>query len=124
MIKPFLKTLSLAFVTFAAATSFGLEQKPGPHRAAMSIESVRFACSTQADIERGWENQQALLEARLAAKASEALRVPGAIISPPFPNFAKYRTDVPSLTTSRRNAKPANSTGRQSTGRASATHRM
>lgn len=54
-----------------------------------------MACSTQADVARGWEYQLERLETRLAAKPAQAVEVRGAIIAAPFPTFAPYRTDLP-----------------------------
>jgi hypothetical protein len=99
MIKPLLKTLSFSFVTLASAAILSAsEQSPGSDRGP-GPESARVGCSTQADIDQGWEEQMALLEKRLAEKEAEGLAVPGAIITPPFESFAPYRTDLPSTAT-------------------------
>ncbi len=120
MIKPVFKTLSLSFAALAAAAmSAAPEQNPSRHLSATSADPVRFDCATLVEIERGWEHQQQLLEARLAGKASESVKVPGAIISPPFPTFAPYRTDVPSATSARRGSKAS----RPSTGRGASANK-
>ena len=120
MIKPAFKTLSLSFAALAAAAmSAASEQNTLRRLSATSAEPVRFECATQVEIERGWEHQQQLLEARLAAKASESVKVPGAIISPLFPSFAPYRTDVPSVTSARKGSKAS----RPSTGRGASANK-
>lgn len=100
MIKPTLKTLSFAFVTLASASVLmASEQGPSPDRSAAPADSARAGCAARADIDLGWEEQLALVEKRLAEKEAEGLRVPGAIIAPPFETFAPYRTDVPPTVT-------------------------
>ena len=108
MIKSILKTLSFSFVTFAAAAILSAsEQGTAADRATASADSARVGCSTQADINQGWEEQQALLEKRLAEKEAEGLAVPGAIIVPPFETFAPYRTDVPAAVNAAKAVKSA-----------------
>ena len=108
MTKSVLTTLSLLFFTLAAAVpSPASEPGASRHFASTPIESTRFGCSTQTEIDFGWEQQQQLIEARLAARSSEGLSVPGAIISPPFPAFAPYRAEVPSASVAGKTSKPA-----------------
>lgn len=109
MIKPVLKTMSFAFVVVfaSAAMSRASDQNPSGPLADLSIGDEHLACSARADVDRGWEQQQELLEARLAARGADGILVPGAIISPPFPEFPAYRVDVPSSTLARRGSKSA-----------------
>lgn len=105
MIKPAFKTRSLSFVVLAAAVSTASTQSPLLHFSGMNSDKVSMRAS-QSEIDRGWERQQRLLDARLAARAAEGAFVPGAIIVPPFPSFAPYRTDLPKAN-ARRAFKPA-----------------
>ncbi len=82
MIKPVLKTVSLSFLVFGVAAF-----APAAERAEASFDSARFGCSSAAEIERGWEAQQQLVEERLAARGALAVEIPGTIISPPLPGF-------------------------------------
>ena len=88
MIKPVLKTLSLSFAVFAAASVSADEQNPTMHLASLSVESVREVCKPQELIDRGWDQQIELLEARLEMKDAP-LTVPGAIIASPFDDASK-----------------------------------
>lgn len=125
MIKSALKTLSFAFVTLGfAVASPAAEQGPSLHFASMSIESAASSCSPQAVIDLGWEYQQALLEERLALRSEGELKVPGAIISPPFASFPPYRKDDPTTAEPRRTSKRANTSASHSAGRASVARRM
>lgn len=88
MIKPIVKTLSLSFVMLAGASiAPAAEQIPVLNLASVSVDALRVGCSSSAEIERGWEAQQQLLQERLAAKAAEAIQIPGAIISSPLTEF-------------------------------------
>ena len=91
MMKHASPTLAFSLVFFAGAAS--------AHASSGAVTSVtpstEVACSTRQDVDRGWEFQMELLEARLAAKGSQSLEVKGAIIRAPFPDFAPYRKDVP-----------------------------
>ena len=88
MIKPIVKTLSLSFVMLAgAAIAPATEQIPLLNLASVPADTLRVGCSTTAEIERGWEAQQQLLQERLAAKAAETVQVPGTIISTPLTEF-------------------------------------
>lgn len=114
MIKPFLKSLSFSFVTFATvALISALEQGRPVDRSDPRVEFLRPGCVSQSEIDRGWEEQQLLLEGRLAEKATDGLLVPGAIITPPFESYAPYRTDPPRILTA---AKPGRTARRQSVG--------
>ena len=113
MTKSVLTTLSLSFFTLAAAVPSPAFAQSGPmHLASAPIEPTRPGCSMQAEIDLGWERLQQVIEARMAARSSEVLRVPGAIISPPFPAFAPYRTDVPSASVAGKTPKPSNRAAR------------
>lgn len=88
MIKPIVKTLSLSFVMLAgAAHASASEQIPLLNLASIPAETLRVGCASNAEIERGWEAQQQLLQERLAAKAAETIQVPGTIISTPLTEF-------------------------------------
>jgi|CXWL01.1.fsa_nt_gi hypothetical protein len=88
MIKPIVKTLSLSFVMLAgAAIASASEQSPLMNLAAVPVDALRVGCSSTAEIERGWEAQQQLLQERVAAKAAETVHVPGTIISTPLTEF-------------------------------------
>ena len=91
MTKPVLKTLSLAFVAFAAVSASAAEQGPMLHLATLPA-ALNASCTAQVEIERGWEAQQRLLDERLAAKGM-AIEIPGTIISPPLPDFGTTRAD-------------------------------
>ncbi len=98
MTKPVLKTLSLAFVAFGAVSASAAEQGQMLHLAplanvANAPVALSASCTAQAEIERGWEAQQRLLDERLAAKGAAA-QIPGTIISPPLPDFGATRTDA------------------------------
>jgi hypothetical protein len=124
MIKTVLKTLSLSLVALGlAATSSAREQNRALLLMSMPPAESMVGCSPQAEIDRGWEFQQELLEARLAAKGPEAVNVPGAIIEPPFPSFAPYRTDLPSSIEALENARPSASTSRPSRTRRANTNK-
>ena len=99
MIKPIVKTLSLSFVMLAgAAIASATEQIPLLNLAAVPAETLRVGCSSTAEIERGWEAQQQLLQERLAAKAAETVQVPGAIISTPLTEFMpQVRASAPAV---------------------------
>ncbi len=113
MTKTVLTTLSLSFLTLAAAApSPASEQSGARHFTSTPIESARVDCSAQAEIDLGWEYQQQLIAAGLAARSSEALSVPGAIISPPFPSFAPYRAEVPSARVVGKTSKPSRGASR------------
>jgi hypothetical protein len=108
MIKSVFKTLSLSFITLAATaatTSAGQGAILG--LGAVPKDSTHVACATRADVDRGWEDQQRLVEKRLAEKAAEGLAFPGAIVVPPFESFAPYRKDVPKVAAARKNQKTA-----------------
>lgn len=88
MIQSALKTLSLSLGAVAMAAS------ASAHYGSSTLDPARVAplaaqagCSPQQVIDRGWELQRELLEARLAAKGPESVEVPGTIIAPPFPGF-------------------------------------
>ncbi len=113
MTRSVLTTLSLSFFTLAAAAPSPAFQQGDPrHSASAAVESTVSGCSTQAEIDLGWEYQQKLIEARLAARSSEGLSVPGALIVPPFPAFAPYRPDVPSASVAGETAKPSSRASR------------
>ena len=96
MIKPVLKTLSLSFTVLATASmASAAEQNPRAQLASMALDSVTVACATQADVDRGWDYQVELLEARLAAKSQVAAELPGTVVTPPFEKLAPYRADLP-----------------------------
>jgi hypothetical protein len=95
MIKPVFKTLSLSVVVLSAVAYAGSGQTRLLHVSAMPKTSMSEVRISKSDIDLGWELQQKRLDARLAAKAASGELVPGAIIVPPFPTFAPYRTDVP-----------------------------
>lgn len=95
MIKPIVKTVSVsAFALMIVTSASALGQNATPRLASMSVESSIATCSSQADIERGWEYQQELLEARLAARGHPDVAVPGAIITSPFGSFPPYRSEA------------------------------
>lgn len=88
MIKPIVKTLSLSFVMFAsAAIASASEQIPLLNLASVPVDTLTVGCSSSAEIERGWEAQQQLLQERLAARAAETVQPPGTIISSPLTEF-------------------------------------
>ena len=121
MTKSALTTLSLSFFTLAAPVSSPAAQQNGPlSLASMPIESVRFAPSSQVEIDLGWEQQQRLIDSRLAAKASEPLSVPGAIISSPFPGFPPFNGEGSAAGASGKSPKPSS---RGSRPRDLATHK-
>jgi hypothetical protein len=95
MIKPVFKTLSLSVVVLSAVAYAGSGQTRLLHVSAMPKTSMSEVRVSKSEIDLGWELQQKRLDARLAAKAALGELVPGAIIVPPFPSFAPYRTDVP-----------------------------
>ena len=102
MTKPVLKTLSLSFTVLAtAAMASAAEQKPRTQLASMALDSVTVACATQADVDRGWDYQVELLEARLAAKNQVAAELPGTVVTPPFEKLAPYRADLPTAVAAR-----------------------
>ena len=122
MNKPVFKTLLLSLAVVLSATiAPAHEQVSALHLSALPANSARFACATQEEIERGWEHQQQLLDARLAAKEPQGVRVPGAIISPPFPDFAPYRSDAPIARATRKGSKPASGANRRLTERGSSS---
>ena len=95
-----LKTLSLSSLALAlAAVASANEHKSVLDKTAVAAAAYRMACSAQQAIDRGWEYQRGLLEGRLEAKASQVLKVKGAIISPPFPPFASPRRNGVASTT-------------------------
>ncbi|MEO8360102.1 MAG: hypothetical protein ABI672_08740 [Vicinamibacteria bacterium] len=102
MLKPIVKTLSFsAFALLVATSASALDQSAAPRFASMAIEASMATCSSQADIERGWEYQQELLEARLAAKGQPEVTVPGTIITSPFETFVPYRAEASSNSASK-----------------------
>lgn len=106
MTKPVLTTLSLSFLMLrASAVASATEQAPLLHLASSPIENGRFGCSSQAEIERGWEAQQQLLDERLAARAATGVLIPGTILSPPLPDFNGSRAEASAKNT--RKAEPA-----------------
>ena len=108
-----LATLSLSFVTLAAAIpSPAVEPGGWRHSAPAPIESTRSGYSTQAEIDLGWEYLQQLIDVRLAARSSEVLSVPGAIISSPFPAFIPYRAEIPSAKVEGKTSKPSSRASR------------
>lgn len=114
--KSVLKTLSLTFVALAAAAAArASEQNPLLPPDRTPAEWIRATHPSQSEIDRGWERQHRLIEARLAARVTGGLSVPGAIILPPFPGFARYRIDPQAAATLRKTAKPAGPAVRQST---------
>lgn len=103
MIKTVVKTLSLSFGLVAVAMAALASASDSPARGkeaasaatALSTDDLgRVGCSVRPDVDRGWEYQQELIDARMAARQAEGLSVPGAIISPLFTDFAPPRTDV------------------------------
>lgn len=113
MTKSVLTTLSLSFFTLAAATASPATAQGVPMGfASAPMESPRPGCSTQAEIDLGWEYQHQVFESRLAARSAEGLKVPGAIIVPPFPSFAPYRAEVPSAVVAGRSARPSSRVSR------------
>ncbi len=108
MTKSALTTVSLSFFIFATSVSSPAEQQNGPLSLTSGpIESVRFTRPSQGDIDLGWEQQQRLIDSRLAAKASEPLSVPGAIISSPFPGFAPFNVEGSAGGASGKSPKPS-----------------
>ena len=106
MIKSVCHTLSLSFAVLAAAAVSNAADRTSPSSLGPpAIDAERAPCGVQAEIDRGWETQQELLEARLAARATEGDLVKGAIVVPPFPEFAPYRSDIPVIKATRRTAK-------------------
>jgi len=97
MIKSIFRTLSLSFVTlaaFSAPASAG--QSALLNLGAMPVgDKAAGPCAANAEVDRGWEAQQRLIDRRLAARVAEGLAFPGAIVVPPFESFAPYRKDVP-----------------------------
>ncbi len=83
-----LKTVSLTLAVLSVASLSGASERkvlvPG---ADASVASARLPL----EIEIGWQRIESSLAARSAAEAP----VPGAIILPPFENFAPYRADLP-----------------------------
>jgi hypothetical protein len=98
MIKPVFKTLSLSVVVLSAVAYAGSGQSRLLTASTMPKTSMNEVRVSKSEIDLGWELQQRRLDARLAAKAASGALVPGAIIVPPFPAFAPYRTDVPETT--------------------------
>jgi hypothetical protein len=92
MIKPAVKTLSFAFLAFAAVSASAIEGGAKPHAAA-AIAALTATCAAEVEIERGWEAQQRLLDERLAAKGV-GIEIPGTIISPPLPDFGASPTRI------------------------------
>ena len=113
MIKTVCHTLSLSFAVLAAvAVSNAADRTSSSPAGPPVIDAERAPCGIQAEIDRGWEIQQELLEARLAGRATEEDLVKGAIIVPPFPEFAPYRSDIPMAKASRRTARNTKIVGR------------
>lgn len=77
MFEPVLKTMSLSLIVLLAASNAPASGVPEREPQARS----------QADIERGWAEQQQKFEARLAARGLRDADIPGAIISAPLPGF-------------------------------------
>lgn len=94
MTKLVQKSLSFSIAALvAAASASALEHNPAAQVASMSIEAMSSVCATQADVERGWEYQYALLEARLEAKGAQNAALPGTIVTSPFEDVVPYRSD-------------------------------
>ena len=108
MTKSVLATLSLSFFTLAAAVPSPASQQGEPrYQVSAPIEATRPGGSTQAEIDLGWEHLQQLIKFRIAERSSDALSVPGAIISTPFSLFAPYSAEVPSAMVAGKTPKPA-----------------
>ena len=119
MIKPIVKTLSLSFVMLAgAAIASANEQIPLLNLASVPAETLRVVCSSTAEIERGWEAQQQLLQERIAAKAAETVQVPGTIISTPLTEFMPQAlASAPSIGEGRETKSPRRGAARSGVGR-------
>lgn len=118
MIKPVL-TLSLLLFPLTTSASLSSTGQSGlPESGSVPVQSTQFGCSSQAEIELGWEYQLRLIEARLAARADDGvLTVPGAILSSPFPSFEPYRSDAPEARAARKSAKSPNRARHESVAR-------
>lgn len=121
MIKPIVKTLSLSFVMLAgAAIASASEQIPLLNLSSVPVDALLVGCSSSAEIERGWEAQQQLLQERLAAKAAEAVQVPGTIISTPLTEFMPQAKASTATTTEDKRAR----TSRRGAARSALGQRM
>ena len=76
-------TVLCAAVLCASAARAEAKDDASAGAAHLLSEAAR-PCAPQEFIDRGWEQQFDLLDARLAIKDPSSLRVPGAIITPPF----------------------------------------
>ena len=103
MTHSLLKTFSLSLVTLVGATLASAQQNGVAHFVSTNADAAPKACAAPADIERGWEQQIELIEARVAAKAQDTANLAGAVVTPPFQKFAPYRTDVPVTRSARKN---------------------
>lgn len=84
MILPFLKTLSLAIVAVTSvppSSSAGEKLMPDMPKASVDLSC---GCSSQTEIDRGWEYQLQLFDDRLAAKVMNPPGLPGTILASPF----------------------------------------
>ena len=95
MIKSIFRTLSLSFVTLAAFSAPASAGQGALLSLGAASGDKNIPCAANADVDRGWEAQQRLVDRRLAEKVAEGLAFPGAIVVPPFESFAPYRKDVP-----------------------------
>lgn len=91
MTKLAFKTLTFSAVVFVLAASSRANEKTP----AAVDPDASAVCPARQAIDRGWELQRELIEARLEARAPGGLEVKGAILSSPFPSFPKYRADLP-----------------------------
>ena len=109
MIKSALKAFSLSFLAVSAAAVSATEQVPSAHPAVRAMESASAGRFSSAEIARGWEAQQRLLDARLAARGTQRVEIPGTILSPPLPDFDLNRADGATATSrsARKGARPA-----------------
>jgi hypothetical protein len=87
-----ISVLAAALCAFAAPSAQAKDDAPAAaaHMVSASFETAR-PCAPQELVDRGWEQQFDLLEARLESKET-ALRVPGAIITSPFVEGDRART--------------------------------
>lgn len=77
MFEPVIKTVSLSLAVVLAASN----------APASGLAEREPQARTQAEIDRGWAEQQQKFEARLAARGLRDGDIPGAIISAPLPGF-------------------------------------
>ncbi len=107
MIKSAFQFLSFSALVLAGAAASSAAAQAAPLPVSMkSLPGGEVVCRAPQDVERGWESQLELLEARLAARAPEGIEVKGAIITAPFPTFPAYRRDLPSQLADRVTSAP------------------